>query len=468
MRGRIIEQLGGVAAVTGRPGYSAPQNRLEQDIAALWERALGSNNIGTEDDFFELGGDSLSATTFIVDLQEQLMLYADAADLLDHPTLGAFCAHLKTRPAPARSGPDEPAETLAPVIQRELLALTSSWPGERANADSLLVGRNLSGTDRPLFWCVQANLELNKLQNHLGENQPLYGMRTLFRTRSKTEANSRRLASHYRREIEALYPQGPVRIGGFCAGARIAFQVARELQHKGRHVELLCLQDQAVHEPYQGRVALFFSRPCIHNQLDWFHQPERGWSKCYGEGVSIHHCDAEHRFYYREPWIQQMVEQLRSELDKAAMPHAVNDSELQKLPTSAYRARIECSAIPAELNAGTRLELAIKVTNIGDTIWGPARESGLLLAARWLTAAGEPKGNDCGMAGHYSLPNALAPGSTMQLSLWVLAPNPSGKVRRTLDIDMVDDGICWFADKGSEPLRQGITLLPATAPKTGE
>ena len=48
--------------------FVAPSNPVESDIAEAWEKTLGVARVGVEDDFFELGGDSLTALTIAADL----------------------------------------------------------------------------------------------------------------------------------------------------------------------------------------------------------------------------------------------------------------------------------------------------------------------------------------------------------------------------------------------------------------
>jgi acyl transferase domain-containing protein len=48
-----------------RARWVAPRNRIESTVAAIWSEVLGASDIGMEDDFLELGGDSLLATLIL-------------------------------------------------------------------------------------------------------------------------------------------------------------------------------------------------------------------------------------------------------------------------------------------------------------------------------------------------------------------------------------------------------------------
>src|SRR6185369_14260264 len=50
--------------------YQAPRNEMEETIAEIWQRVVGIGNIGINDDFLELGGDSLAALQLMSRLRE--------------------------------------------------------------------------------------------------------------------------------------------------------------------------------------------------------------------------------------------------------------------------------------------------------------------------------------------------------------------------------------------------------------
>src|SRR5207248_382926 len=67
---------------------SAPRTPLEQVIAAIWADALAIPAVGLDDDFFELGGDSLGAARVVASIQDAFGLTAGAtARLFERPTL---------------------------------------------------------------------------------------------------------------------------------------------------------------------------------------------------------------------------------------------------------------------------------------------------------------------------------------------------------------------------------------------
>lgn len=80
------------AAEHGRPdldsAYVSPKNELEQRLAGIWERLLGFSGIGREDDFFEMGGDSLLATQVVSRIRDELHVQLPLKRFFESPTIG--------------------------------------------------------------------------------------------------------------------------------------------------------------------------------------------------------------------------------------------------------------------------------------------------------------------------------------------------------------------------------------------
>jgi acyl carrier protein len=76
---------------------------LQEQVAAIWGRALGVKKINQDDNFFALGGHSLLGVKMIAEIQAKTGLEDELklSDLLEFPTLGAFVQHLESLTAPS-------------------------------------------------------------------------------------------------------------------------------------------------------------------------------------------------------------------------------------------------------------------------------------------------------------------------------------------------------------------------------
>lgn len=75
--------------------YRAPENYMEEQLCAIMARLLGKERIGTEDNFFESGGDSLMAAHLAVEA-EAAGIPLKYAGIFNHPTVRGMCAGLES------------------------------------------------------------------------------------------------------------------------------------------------------------------------------------------------------------------------------------------------------------------------------------------------------------------------------------------------------------------------------------
>ncbi|MFK7829713.1 MAG: beta-ketoacyl synthase N-terminal-like domain-containing protein [Congregibacter sp.] len=68
--------------------YSAPESALEVQIAGIWEQFLGIEQIGINDDFFALGGNSLLGAQLVAEINQACVLGLDLSSLFAAPTIG--------------------------------------------------------------------------------------------------------------------------------------------------------------------------------------------------------------------------------------------------------------------------------------------------------------------------------------------------------------------------------------------
>lgn len=70
--------------------YEAPRNEMEETIAEIWQLVLGIGNIGINDDFLDLGGDSLAALQLMSRLRETFDVEPPLARFFESPTIAGI------------------------------------------------------------------------------------------------------------------------------------------------------------------------------------------------------------------------------------------------------------------------------------------------------------------------------------------------------------------------------------------
>ena len=73
-------------------GYVAPRDALERTLARFWEDVLAVAPVGVDDDFFELGGESLHAFALIARVADEWGVALAPRDLFACPSVGAMAA----------------------------------------------------------------------------------------------------------------------------------------------------------------------------------------------------------------------------------------------------------------------------------------------------------------------------------------------------------------------------------------
>lgn len=194
----------------------APRPGIEQRLASLVARAVGVDEVGRHDDFFDLGGDSLAAAALFADIRELTGQDVPLAALFHGPTVAQ----------------------LAPIVSE----------GWRPSSTSL-VEVQPQGTRRPFFSVspfLISTLSYRLLADCLGPDQPLYALQPQgLESDDPIHDRIEDMAAHYVAEMRRVQPVGPYRIGGHCAGSWVAFEMARQLEGVGERVELLVLVDAA-------------------------------------------------------------------------------------------------------------------------------------------------------------------------------------------------------------------------------
>lgn len=109
----------------------------------------------------------------------------------------------------------------------------------------------------------------------------------------------------------------------------------------------------------------------------------------------------------------------------------------------------------ARVAPGQRATVSVTVVNRGLSVLPRVGTDGwfqVCIGNHWIDAEGVRIFDD----GRAGLPRDLAPGDETTVELEVTAPSEPG--RYVLEIDGVQEGVAWFADKGGSPARATVTV----------
>ena len=133
------------------------------------------------------------------------------------------------------------------------------------------------------------------------------------------------------------------------------------------------------------------------------------------------------------------------------------------LPDAAFKAQLTLPEPPAKLRAGQKETVQVRIKNASDVFWwsrgGEVNERAdnwFYIAAgnRWLKADGSLLTD---MDGRYGISKDLKPGEETEVPLLVTAPKEPGEY--ILEVDLVQEQVAWFSDKGSPTARAKVTVV---------
>jgi acyl carrier protein len=84
--------------------YASPRDELERWLADLWALVLDLDSVGIDDQFLDLGGDSLAAMRIAAQVLATWSLELSLAVILEAATVAQMAAALRDRLAQPRTG----------------------------------------------------------------------------------------------------------------------------------------------------------------------------------------------------------------------------------------------------------------------------------------------------------------------------------------------------------------------------
>ncbi|MFA0922878.1 non-ribosomal peptide synthetase [Xanthomonas fragariae] len=204
--------------VLPRRARVAPRDALEHQLAAMLQEMLGIEVVGVDDNFFDLGGDSLRAAQMIARFPQMFGVELPLGTLFNAPTIAGLAEAIKHRTQVT----NDPLSVLLPL--REGTAGTT-----------------------PLF-CIHPVFGLGwsylTLLGQLDPQWPVYALQSPALSDSQHRLESiEAIARDYLSRLRTVQPQGPYRLIGWSLGGLIAHAITAELHALGEEVELLAMLD---------------------------------------------------------------------------------------------------------------------------------------------------------------------------------------------------------------------------------
>jgi hypothetical protein len=122
-----------------------------------------------------------------------------------------------------------------------------------------------------------------------------------------------------------------------------------------------------------------------------------------------------------------------------------------------FKAYFDSSQATKTMAVGLTYTVRPTIVNVGAATWPKGGFAPVRIGAHWLDEAGRAVQWD---AARLDLPNDVEPNGRVSMPIDVKAPDRVGAY--TLVVDMVQEGVGWFADRGTLPAKIPIRVAPPT------
>ncbi|MFK7874762.1 MAG: phosphopantetheine-binding protein, partial [Paracoccaceae bacterium] len=409
-----------------------------QAVARHWAQILKCRAPDGEDDFFDMGGDSLTATQFLLALEKTLGREISPNQLFEAPTFSGLVASLTQNSI----APNTPSPRPVRFIQEN----TVGWPGQVVVPGGLLRGIGSLKPGHPLFWVSQAHQEVDAILNTMGKRRPLYVTGSLRLFKRRTEQDFEVIAQQLADEIMTVQPEGPIALGGFCGGAWVMHHTAERLVQLGRQIRVLISFDywpaRRVHVPTvhgMSHCDINSARTVYGNYSvaqDLLHQ----------KGVLSLHFEGRHEFHAQNiaphlPVLNNILDGVQTPPKPSPAPNGTWSLDQRR---SAPKAKIKLRQRPHTYKPNGQATFELDVTNTSGTIWDPTEVSGLSVQIDLINLDGCMRKANV-FFGAFDTP--IPPGKTVTFPVKITFPNK--RIPVWLVCCLASQGVTRFQAKSS-------------------
>ena len=204
-----------------RAARGAAGSAVEARLARILAEGFARESVGPDDNFFDLGGNSLLAAGFLTQVAEEFGQTLSLDVLLERPTVRLLAELL-------RNSLGRVAAPLVVTIQ--------------------------TGQSGPPLFCLPGIggnvLEFCVLAQQLGPVPPIYAVPSAGLDDHETPYETiSEMAAHAIRQMRAIQPFGPYHLAGYSLGGVVAFEAALQLQAAGESTALLAIIDSQLWTP---------------------------------------------------------------------------------------------------------------------------------------------------------------------------------------------------------------------------
>jgi len=225
--------------------YIPPANQIQQKLVQIWEKFFGVQPVGIEDDFIEIGGDSLKAAVLVTRIKEQLALEIPITEFFNRPTINALSSLAVREPGKFPSSFNNTGQTREKDNQL-------GGPGKNfqeelrqyIEKDVVLLNPDISVAKK--LYCFPSGIGHGIVYKNLASMISGYSFYAL--TFIEDIEDARRIKK-YVDIITRMQSPGPYRLLGYSVGWKLAFEVTRALENNGYEVSDIILLDSFWPEP---------------------------------------------------------------------------------------------------------------------------------------------------------------------------------------------------------------------------